>query len=122
MGRTVIRNGYLHVGGDKRKKRRAVKIRPTYRKKQQKRGFGALAAISTQIGSQLIGGLIDKIFKKFSFPEQLKLEKTHKKNLIKVSICKYCRSFKRSYRSKCKRCGKKKTSTRARLQKLIQKS
>ena len=62
MGRTVIRNGYLHVGVDKRKKRRAVKIRPTYRKKQQKRGFGALAAISTQIGSQLIGGLIDKIF------------------------------------------------------------
>ena len=31
MGRTVIRNGYLHVGGGKRKKRRAVKRRPTYR-------------------------------------------------------------------------------------------
>ena len=24
-----------------------------------------------------------------------------------VSICKYCRAFKRSYRSKCKRCGRK---------------
>ena len=24
-----------------------------------------------------------------------------------VSICKYCRCFKRSYRSNCKRCGRK---------------
>ena len=62
MGRTVIRNGYLHVGGGKRKKRRAVKRRPTYRKKQQKGGFGALAAIGAQICSQVIVGLIDKIF------------------------------------------------------------
>ena len=41
--------------------------------------------------------------------------------LIKVTICKQCRSFKRSYRKKCKRCGKKKTSTRARFQKFIKK-
>ena len=45
MGCTVIRNGYLHVGRGKRKKRTAVKGRPTYRKKRQKGGFGALAAI-----------------------------------------------------------------------------
>ena len=56
MGRTVIRNGYLHVGGGKRKKRRAVKRRPKYRKKQQKGGFGALAAIDAQICSQVIVG------------------------------------------------------------------
>ena len=86
MGRTVIRNGYLHVGGGKRNKRRAVKRRPSYRKKRQKGWFGALAAIGAQIGSQLIGGLIDKIFKKFSFPEQLKLEKAHKKNFFNNSF------------------------------------
>ena len=62
MGRTVIRNGYLHVRGGKRKKRRAVKRTPTYCKKKQKGGFGALAAIGPQIGSQVIGGLIDNIF------------------------------------------------------------
>ena len=36
MGRTVIRNGYLHVRGGKRKKRRAVKRTPTYCKKNKK--------------------------------------------------------------------------------------
>ena len=44
VGRTVIRNGYLHVGGSKRKKKRAVKRRrlarrkgrPTYHKKGKK--------------------------------------------------------------------------------------
>ena len=36
MGRTVIRNGYLHVRGGKRKKRRAVKRTATYCKKNKK--------------------------------------------------------------------------------------
>ena len=35
MGRTVIRNGYLHVGGGKRKNKRAVKRRPSKRKKRR---------------------------------------------------------------------------------------
>ena len=62
MGRTVIRNDYLHAGGGKRKKRRAVKRRPTYHKKGKKGGFGALVAIGAQIGSQVIGDLIYKTF------------------------------------------------------------
>ena len=75
MGCMVIRNGYLNVGSGKRKKKRAVKRRPTrrrkrraikrsptYCKKRQKFGFGALAVIGTQIGSQVISGLMDKIF------------------------------------------------------------
>ena len=92
MGCTAIRNGYLHVGSGKRKKKRAVKKRPTrkkkrravkrrstYCKKRQKNGFGALFGIDAQIGLQVIGGLIDKMFLNFSFPEQLKLEKSRKK-------------------------------------------
>ena len=75
MGHTLIRNGSLHKGGGKRKKkrvvksrpagwkrRRVIKRRPTYRKKSQKGALGALAAIGAQIGSQVIGVLIDKIF------------------------------------------------------------
>ena len=75
MGRMVIRNGYLHVGGGKRKKkrtvkrrparrkkRRTVKRRPTYHKKTQKGGLDALGSIDAQIGSQVIDFLIDKIF------------------------------------------------------------
>ena len=62
MGRMVIRNGYLHVGGGKRKKKRTVKRRPTYHKKTQKGGLDALGSIDAQIGSQVIDFLIDKIF------------------------------------------------------------
>ena len=75
MGHTLIRNGSLHKGGGKRKKKRAIKSRParwkrrrvikrrpTCRKKKQKGALGALAAIDAQVGSQVIGGLIDKIF------------------------------------------------------------
>ena len=53
MGHTLIRNGSLHKGGDKRKKERAVKSRParwkrrrvikrrpTYRKKKTKSCIG----------------------------------------------------------------------------------
>ena len=75
MGCTVIRNGYLNVGSGKRKRKRAVKRRPARKKKRRavkrrshivkkdkKDGFGALFVIDPEIGLQVIGGLIDKIF------------------------------------------------------------
>ena len=39
-----------------------MKRRTTYRRKRQKGGFGALAAIGAQIGSQVTGGLMNKFF------------------------------------------------------------
>ena len=62
MTRTVIRNGYLSVGGRKRKRRRRGKLRATYYRKRYKGRFGALGAIGAQIVEQIASNLINKIF------------------------------------------------------------